>query len=34
MREIVAMPRNDPHARTIAPGQNAEAIMLYFVNPS
>jgi hypothetical protein len=31
MRELVSSPRNQPHARTIAPGENTEAIVLDFV---
>jgi hypothetical protein len=34
MREVVSVARNQPHARTIAPRQNAEAVMLDFVQPT
>jgi hypothetical protein len=33
-REIVAVASNQPHAGTVAPCQNAEAVTLDFVNPT
>jgi hypothetical protein len=33
-REIVSSARNQPHAGTVLPRQNAEAVMLDFVDPA
>src|SRR5437588_7886098 len=33
-RKIVSGAGNQPHARTIPPRQNAEAVMFYFVQPT
>jgi len=33
-REIVALPRNQPNTRTVAPGYYAHAVMLYLVKPT
>jgi hypothetical protein len=32
-REIISVASNEPHARTIPPRQDAEAVMLDFMNP-
>ena len=33
VREVVSVAGDEPHARTIPPRQNAEAVMFDFVNP-
>jgi hypothetical protein len=32
--EVIPVTGNQPNSRTIPPRQNAEAVMLYFVNPA